>query len=309
MTDALPIADADEPAARGPQNGGHVFEKPLVASGYVPEMLEVVRQTCLYVATILGDLFEEHVTIVGGLVPYLLVKQDETVAPGDRHIGTRDLDLGFAVTVLDNERYEVVAERLRRADFHPDVNNRDGPTRQRWRLDLDGNRKVAVDFLIAPVKGEDAGSPFSLEDDLAATVTPGIDLAFRDREIVTLEGYTIRGERARRSVLVCGPAAFVVLKAIAFRRRGERKDAYDLYYVLRHFGNGVEDVVARLRPLLDSPVTREALAYLREDFERVDGVGPQRIAQFLEPTDADGLRADASAFVLALLDGVEGAVD
>ena len=32
---------------------------------------------------------------------------------------------------------------------------------------------------------------------------------------------------------MCGPGAFVVLKALAFRDRGEPKDAYDLVYVLR----------------------------------------------------------------------------
>lgn len=306
MSDPLPMAAAGRRAVLGLDTGRNESEKPLVASGYLPEMLELVRQTCLYVATVLGDLFEEHVTIVGGLVPYLLIEQNDTLTAGDRHIGTRDLDLGFAVSVLDDERYEVIAERLRRAGLHPDVNNHERPTRQRWRVDLDENRKVAVDFLIAPVAGENAGSPFSLEDDLAATVTPGIDLAFRDRDIVTLDGYTIRGEHATRRVPVCGPAAFVVLKAIAFRRRGERKDAYDLYYVLRRYGDSVADVAARLRPLLDSDVAREALVYLREDFERVDAVGPQRIAQFLEPPDPDAVRADASAFVLALLDGVEG---
>jgi hypothetical protein len=35
----------------------------------------------------------------------------------------------------------------------------------------------------------------------------------------------------------------VVLKALAFKNRGENKDAYDLVYLLRHFGKGVDDVV------------------------------------------------------------------
>lgn len=42
---------------------------------------------------------------------------------------------------------------------------------------------------------------------------------------------------------VSGPGAFVVLKGLAFRLRGENKDAYDLVYVLLEYGNGLDDVV------------------------------------------------------------------
>ncbi len=309
MSDLAPIRE-DTPGDPEHVNPASPHEKPPVASGYVPEMLELVRQTCLYVATILGDLLEEHVTVVGGLVPYLLVRQDAITSSADRHIGTRDLDLGFAVSVLDDERYEIIAERLRKADFQPDENNRHRPTRQRWRIRPGSGISVAVDFLIPPIADERPGSPFSLEDDLAATVTPGIELAFRDREIVPIEGYTIRGEWARRRIPVCGPGAFVVLKALAFRRRGERKDAYDLYYVLRYYGEDVADVADRLGPLLDSPVTREALDFLRQDFIRTDAVGPKRIAEFMEVADPEALQADAYAFVTALLDraGFTGAI-
>ena len=81
-------------------------------------MLALVRQTCLYVVTVLGDLFEEHVTIVGGLVPYLIIPQDDITSADQRHIGTSDLTWALP-SVLDDERYEVIAERLRRADSIP----------------------------------------------------------------------------------------------------------------------------------------------------------------------------------------------
>jgi predicted nucleotidyltransferase len=51
------------------------------------------------------------------------------------------------------------------------------------------------------------------------------------------------GERASREIWVCGPGAFVVLKALAFRTRGENKDAYDLYYVIRNYDCQVVDAI------------------------------------------------------------------
>ena len=43
-------------------------DKPATAAGYRSEYLDLVRATCLYVATKLGDLMDE-IVIVGGLVP------------------------------------------------------------------------------------------------------------------------------------------------------------------------------------------------------------------------------------------------
>ena len=41
-------------------------EKPLFANDYTKENVELVRQTCLYVSTKLGDLLDDLV-VVGGL--------------------------------------------------------------------------------------------------------------------------------------------------------------------------------------------------------------------------------------------------
>jgi len=100
--------------------------------------------------------------------------------------------------------------------------------------------KVTIDFLIPPSRPTDrAGSLRDLERDLAAFIIPGLRLAFVDRQLVRLNGKTILGERAARDVWVCGPGAFVALKALAFKARGFSKDAYDLFYVVRNYGRGL----------------------------------------------------------------------
>ena len=115
-----------------------------------------------------------------------------------------------------------------------------------------------------------------------------------------MEGYTIFGEKAKRDVYVCGPGAFVVLKALAFRERGENKDAYDLYYHIRNFGNSVEDIAAALNHLLNE--TKKALKILKEDFTGSDSVGAVRVARFLTDGTDETIQADVSGFVHALLD-------
>ena len=98
-------------------------EKPLFATDYKREDLELVRQTCLYVATKLGDLLDDLV-VVGGLVPSLLIPDESLPAGEDVHIGTTDLDLGLSLAILDTKRYEDLSLRLNRADFKPDEKRR-----------------------------------------------------------------------------------------------------------------------------------------------------------------------------------------
>jgi hypothetical protein len=157
-------------------------EKPRRASEYKSEQVELVRATCLYVATKLGDMMDDLV-IVGGLVPSLIIDQQTLPADVAPHVGTMDLDVGLQIALLNEGRYRELTERLR-----------------------------------------DAG-----------------------------------------------------------------------------YGGGVDDVAAKLRPLLDDPDAQRGLAVLRRDFSELDAVGPMRVAAFVTGGQDDELQAEVVAFVAQLL--------
>ena len=274
-------------------------DKPTTAAGYRSEQVDLVRATCLYVATKLGDIMDELV-VIGGLVPSLLVKQDELPEGADAHVGTMDLDVGLTLAPLNEGRYKTLTERLRRAGFEQDLNEEGNPTRQRWKIEK--LQKVTVDFLIEPSLPDDKGGKLrNIERDFAAVIAPGLHLAFQDRERITLDGMTILGEQAKRDIWVSGPGAYVVLKSIAFRLRGENKDAYDLYYIVRNYGAGTKDVASRLKPLLSDSWTQQAVENLKEDFQHHDGIGPRRVAEFITGGPDDMIQADVVGFINRLL--------
>jgi hypothetical protein len=274
-------------------------DKPTTASGYAPEYVELVRATCLYVATKLGDLTDDLV-VVGGLVPSLIVDQQNLAAGVEAHVGTMDLDVGLAVALLDQGRYRELSERLRRSGFTPDENEKGNATRQRWKIE--GAEKVTLDFLIEPTQPDDRGGDLrDIEPEFAAIIAPGLHLAFVDRQRITLTGRTIMGEDAERDIWACGPAAYIVLKALAFSLRGENKDAYDLFYVIRNYGTGVQEVAELLRSILKDPDAENAIAVLREDFTAHNGIGARRVAQFLTGKPDDTIQADVVGYIRALL--------
>ena len=275
-------------------------DKPKRASEYPSEQVELVRATCLYVATKLGDLMDDLV-IVGGLVPSLLIDQEKLPADTAAHVGTMDLDVGLTLALLVEGRYKTLTERLRAAGFTMDTNDDGNTTRQRWKITSAGT--VTVDFLIQPsLPGDKGGKLRNIEPDFAAMIAPGLKLAFQDHQRVTIDGRTIFDEKATREFWICGAGAFVVLKALAFDGRGENKDAYDLYYVIRNYGSGVDDVVAKLQPLLADGETQKALAILRRDFLDPENVGPSRVAEFIMGGPDADLQADVVGFVSQLLD-------
>lgn len=278
--------------------------KPRNRSGYGAEEFQQVRAACLTVAVTLGAYLDD-VVVVGGLVPSLLI--DATgLADEEAHPGTNDLDIGLALAVLDGERYTQISARLRAEGFAPDTNDAGNPTMQRWQL---GGLNVTIDFLMPPALGQDLDLRLQrLEPDFGALVTPGLQIAFDERVLVELTGHTLKGEHATRTVPVCGPAAFIVLKALAFGDRAEPKDAFDLVYVIRHNAGRGPAIAERLvqHGGNDEVIVTRALELLLRDFGSPDEIGPRRAAEFAlvdaaRDGELDDRAADAHGFVDDLL--------
>jgi hypothetical protein len=144
-----------------------------------------------------------------------------------------------------------------------------------------------------------------LEGDFAALIAPGLQLAFDERQDVPIDGYTLLGEKASRTIPVCGPASFLVLKALAFKNLSEPKDAYDLIYVLRRWPAGIPNIAERLTIHHGRypEIVQAALAALAADFADVESIGPLRAASFDGESgeDLDALAADAHGYVDDLL--------
>jgi len=197
--------------------------------------------------------------------------------------------------MLTEERYEALEKRLCAAGFTPDQNENGFVTRQRWRA---GN--VLVDLLMAPVDSNATpGRIQNLTPTMAAIVVPGIELAHLDAVRVRVSGEALHGGLAERDVAVCGAGAFVILKALAFRSRGEEKDAHDLTYVLETAG--IDEVARRISTFPSSTHLDNAFETLRSDFTSADAVGPVRLAKFRSGGANEGLQAESAARVRELL--------
>lgn len=254
--------------------------------------MDSLKAGVIELMTRLGDVAEE-VVIVGGFAPVLLFA-DAAVPP----TGTLDVDLGLSLALLKEDRYQALEDRLTAAGFKPDTNDKGNPSPQRWICDA-SKSNVVVDLLMPLfADGASPGKPQFLTPRLAAFAIPGIELAHLDYERRHLSGYALGGGWAEQDVMVCGPGALVILKALAFENRGENKDAHDLIYVLE--AAGLDDVAGRIKTFPSSEHLEKALEVLKSKFLRADGVGPVRVAQFRGDA-TESVRADAAGRVRELL--------
>ena len=274
--------------------------KPTTYEGYRGYDPRIVRSTCLYVATKLGDYLED-VVVIGGLVPSLLVDQSQSVYGFEIHAGTMDLDIGLSLAILEEKRYEEIRARLQESGFEPEVNEKGNPSHQTWRTNFDP--PVTIDFLIPSASDEERGGTLKhIAAGFAAWINEGLHLAFIDRRKVVLSGFTPLGERATREIWVCGPGAFTALKALAFRGRGTNKDAYDLTYIWRYLG--IDEVARCLIPHVEDYSVKTALSIVREDFTTHNSIGAMRAAEFIHGRPDDDIQADVVGLALGLLDAL-----
>jgi hypothetical protein len=224
----------------------------------------------------------------------------------ERHVGTLDLDLAFAITLLDDERYSEVAKQLKSAGFEPEPKDNGKKKSQTWRYkDQHG---LKLDFLIPPTgEGDQGGRLKNLEKDFAAFIIPGLSLAHEHFEEVTIEGTTLHNASATATVRVCSAPVYIVLKALAMGQRGKDKDDYDAYYVLRNHPAGVERLAHQYGQLISDGSEQAAVALekLRERYAEIDSVGPVAVSQFVNGANDDDLQADARVFFLNFVEAID----
>jgi hypothetical protein len=137
----------------------------------------------------------------------------------------------------------------------------------------------------------------------AASTMRGLDLALAHAVQITLEGTDLTGRNVTRSLPVCAPHLFIALKALAIANRDKHKDAYDLYYVLKHDERGPGAMGKILAAFSDQLPVTDAIGVLDRDFQSVDGRGPVDVCRFLGRESDEDLAADVLAFVRAFLSG------
>jgi hypothetical protein len=238
--------------------------------------------------------WKDSIVLIGGLTPELLVKAKPPKVPA--YIGTADVDLVMDLVVMANpDAYSTFEEVLTKNNFVPRAE--EGKPSWRWEYTTVSGTKIFLEFV-----GDD---PQLEEWKVRAVPEHGqlgalnihkssIVFDFCQTQTITAE---LPGELGvtKQQVRHADAVGFTVLKILAFRSRGEGKDAHDLVYCLRHGELSVDEIADRLVAALKgkhADVIQSALDGLHAAFGDEQGIegyrkdGPTRAARFEIEGDA-----------------------
>lgn len=282
--------------------------------GYEPETLDLILAEAANVVRASG-FAAEHIVVIGGLVPNLLVP---VVDPGSSpHVGTTDIDLCLTIALVegDTEEYERLEAVLKSLDFEI--------SEVSFRWVRRSGLKIVVEFFCPAAEGRPAGKSFrpsaqdnpvakqNLGGQLSALALDAGELLVTDLERVTRRVVLPDGKgEIEFEFRVTGPIAFVVAKLDALVQRDKPKDAYDIVWLIENWPGGpVAAAAAFGQREAFNERTATSLRRLGDLFGDVDQVGPASYAAFLSGPTPDLDRRQAvgaiSEFLTALgaLDG------
>lgn len=252
-------------------------------------LLELVRVLWEYL---------DHVVVIGGMVPKYLVTNAQ-----EKHIGTIDVDLALDHRGFDEPGYQTLLELFETHNYHLDAKQ---PFIYRRNVVIDDEEiTVQVDLLSGEYGGTGRSRRTQKIQDIRPRKARGADMAFDDPVHVKITGELPGGAKDTATIRVANIVPFIVMKAMAMRDRLKQKDPYDIYYCLRYFPGGIEEIAESFSLLRMNKLVGEALGILAEKFASPEHVGPVHITEFLQITDLNETeltKRDAYERVLYLME-------
>jgi predicted nucleotidyltransferase len=114
--------------------------------------------------------------------------------------------------------------------------------------------------------------------------------------LIRINGRLPDGTEDSVIVRVASIAPFLMMKSMALDRRDKAKDAWDIYFCLLNYPQGLDALAEESRPHMNHGLFREGLGALAARFRSATDFGPTRVANFAGLTDSDDraiLRQDA----------------
>ena len=217
----------------------------------------------------LVNLFNEYrddIRIVGGWVPDLMF-------PGEGHVGSIDVDVLINHIKLKDNGYLTMAKILLRNGYkeHPEKY-------------FSFVKQVQVD-----------GISYDVDVDILAGMYGGTQKKKRSQHV--------QGVKALKATGGNFAFEFDPMKTAAMGR-GKSKDAYDLYFLVKHYQAGIDGLAKLFEDYKDSKIILEMKEKLAEKFASPNHAGPADVAAFLDLDDEEEIaftKRDASEQMQALI--------
>lgn len=261
---------------------------------YSEEQKEAAHRVLIELVNIFEE-YKDDIRIVGGWVPELMF-------PGKGHIGSVDVDVLINHLTLHDEGYQNMSHILQKNGYkeHPDKYFSFVKA-----VEIDGTSyDVDVDILAGMYGGTQLKKRSQHVQGLKALKATGGNFAFDfPAQKVYLEAKRPDGAMDAANVNVVAVVPYMIMKTAALGR-GKAKDAYDIYFLIKHYRNGIEALAKEFQPVKDRNLVQEMKEKLDGKFSSSEHAGPRDVADFLyliDEEEIEMIKRDAYEQIQALL--------
>jgi hypothetical protein len=269
-------------------------------SDYPKNEVEACLSVLVEFMTLLGE-FKDSIVLVGGWVPYFLIKERK-----QEHTGSLDIDAALDFKNISSETYSTILELLKERGYEeteqPYVFNRTVETESGAQV------TVKINLLAGEYGGTSKSHRTQKVQDVKARKARGCDLAFDQNFSVTLFSRMPDGAKNEVTIRIAEIVPFLVMKGMALWDRYKEKDAYDIYFAILYYPGGVQKLVSVFQPFKSNKLVREGLSKIRTRFKDVESPGPVWVTNFEEIDDEEEkerVRRDAFERANAFLDALD----
>ncbi len=239
--------------------------------------------------------YEEEIRIVGGWVPDLMF-------PGEVHIGSVDVDVLINHLTLKDEGYQNMSRLLQKNGYreHPEKYFSFIKTVNVNNIIYD----VDVDILAGMYGGTQPKKRSQHVQGIKALKATGGNFAFEfPAQKISVEARRPDGAIDVAHINVVAVVPYIIMKTAAMGR-GKAKDAYDIYFIIKHYNGGVKQLANEFKSVSKRELVLEMKNKLAEKFSSAEHAGPKDVADFLDLEDNEEIeiiKRDSYEQVQALL--------
>ncbi len=265
---------------------------------YTQEAVEYCLSVMVEILTVLGE-YRNHIVLVGGWVPYFLLPDHK-----NEHTGSMDVDLALDHEHISEEHYRTILQLLENHGYQP---SNEQPFTFYREVPREGRNpiRVQIDLLTSEYGGTSKSHRTQRIQNIQARKARGSDLAFSDYTKVKISARMPDGAINEVIVNVSNVVPFIVMKGMALWESYKEKHPWDIYFVIRHYPTGIDELVKLFKPFIGNKLVVEGLSKIKSKFETPDSIGPVWTADFeiqLNEEDREILQRDAFERVNAFLD-------
>ena len=240
--------------------------------------------------------YQDDILLVGGWVPDLMF-------PGEGHIGSVDVDILINHLSLKDAGYLSMSRILLKNGYIAHPEKYFSFVKQVVVDDI--TYDVDVDILAGIYGGTQPEKRSQHVQGIKALKAAGGDFAFNfEPQNIRIEAKRTDGAIDVAHVNVIAVVPYLVMKTAALGR-GKAKDAYDIYFLIKHYSGGIRDLSKLFKDYSHTETIQNMKEKLSDKFASPEHSGSIDVSDFLAPDTDDEIafiRRDAYEQIHALLE-------